>query len=223
MDLAYLHLITNHIPIIGVPFALFLLVLGLWRKSDELKTAALLIFVFLGIATLATFLLGQGGEDFVEDLAGVSESAIHEHEDFAKFALATVILTAIFSLFVILRYQGFAFLRKRITAHNKLIEGEVSSVSASYFPIWAILAVTVLALISSAVLGYTGKLGGKIRHLEFYGGVTQNNEEMSGKNRRDKTEENVQPKTETQTTNEQNSEEKDEESGKGRGRNRGKK
>ena len=70
MDLAYLHIVTNHIPIVGVPFALIILLLGIWRKSDELKAVAFLSFAVLGIATLGVFLLGQGGEDFVEELAG---------------------------------------------------------------------------------------------------------------------------------------------------------
>lgn len=224
MDIAYLHIITNHIPIIGVPFALFLLLLGIWRKSDDLKAAAFLIFVFLGFATLGTFLLGQGGEDFVEDLASVSENAIEAHEDFAKFALASVAVTAIISLFALIRYKGFAFLRRKITDENKLINGEISATASSYFPNWISFTILILAIANSAILGYTGKLGGKIRHTEFYGGA-QNVEEEDGKNRRGKNEERpekVSPlaKNQTTQTEEQNTEET-EESGKKRKRNRG--
>ena len=167
METAYLHIVTNHLPIIGVPLALVLLVMGFWRKSDDLKTAAFLIFVFLGLATLVTFLLGQAGEDFVEELAGVSEHAIDEHEDFARFALALVMVTAIFSLFAILRFQGLSFLRRRITSSEGLIDGEVSAGPSSPYPMWITLAVLFFAMLSGGVLGYTGKLGGMIRHTEF--------------------------------------------------------
>lgn len=223
MDTAYLHLITNHIPIIGVPFALALLALGIWRKSDELKTAGFLIFVFLGLATLGTFLLGQGGEDFVEELAGVSHDAIEDHEDFAKYALASVIIAALFSLLALIRFKGLMFLKRRITDNGKLLNGEVTSATISYYPSWIVFAVLLLALASSAMLGYTGKLGGKIRHSEFYG-KAQNSEENDGKNRREKTEqktETISPVVENQTTQEQNLEPVDEESGKNRRRKRG--
>lgn len=189
MDFAYLHIVTNHIPIIGVPLAIALLVLGIWRKSDDLKTAAFLIFVFMGLATLGTYLLGQGGEDFVEEVAGVSEQAIEEHEEFATFALVSVAVTGIFALFAILRYQGLSFLRRRITSSERLIEGEVSAVAGAYFPTWLTLAVLLLALLSGGILGYTGKLGGKIRHTEFYGNApTGEEEEEKGRNRRGKNE-----------------------------------
>lgn len=218
MDIAYLHIITNHIPIIGVPLALFLLVLGVWRKSDELKTVSFLIFVFLGIATLGTYLLGQGGEDFVEDLAGVSHDAIEDHEDFARFALASVAVTAILSLFALVRYKGFAFLKRR---HAEAADGENSAEPVSYFPKWIVLVVLILALASSAILGYTGKLGGKIRHTEFYGGAPTE-EETDGKKRRGKNEqrpEKVPPVAETNPqTTEQDTEETKEESGKKRRR-----
>jgi len=218
MDFAYLHIITNHIPIIGVPLALFLLVLGIWRKSDELKTASFLIFAFMGIATLGTFLLGQGGEDFVEDLAGVSDDAIENHEDFAKFALASVGVTAIFALFALVRYKGFSFLKRR---RSEVAEGENPAEPVLYFPNRIVFAVLVLALASTAILGYTGKLGGKIRHTEFYGDVPAE-EEKDGKNRRGKNEqrpEKVLPVAETNTqTTEQDTEETKEESGKRRKR-----
>jgi len=218
MDIAYLHIITNHIPIIGVPLALFLLVLGVWRKSDELKTASFLIFAFLGIATLGTYLLGQGGEDFVEDLAGVSHDAIENHEDFARFALASVAATAILSLFALVRYKGFSLLKRR---HADAADSENSAEPVSYFPKWIVSAVLILALASSAILGYTGKLGGKIRHTEFYGGA-QTEEETDGKKRRGKNEqrpEKIPPVAETNTqTTEPETEETKEESGKKRKR-----
>jgi hypothetical protein len=224
MDIAYLHIITNHIPIIGVPLALFLLALGIWRKSDELKTASFLIFVLLGFAVLGTFLLGQGGEDFVEDVAGVSEQAIEDHENFARFALASVAATAILSLFALLRYQGFSFLKRGSDEKAEPADGEnAAAAKVSSFPNWIAFAVLILALASSAILGYTGKLGGKIRHTEFYGGAPT--EETDGKNRRGRSEpkpEKVLPVTDTQTDT-QGTQETAEESGKGRGRNRGKK
>jgi len=201
METAYLHLITNHIPIVGVPLAIAVLLFGLWRKSDDLKTAGFLILVFLGMATVLTFLLGRGGEDFVEEVAGVSEDAIHNHEDFATIALAIVVVTALAAAFAVLRYQGLAFLKRKITSSERPVEGDVADGSSSIFPRWITVTVLLLAILSAGVLGYTGKLGGKIRHSEFYGGAVSNEKNSGNDN---------PAATDTET-----------DGGKGRGRNRG--
>lgn len=193
MDLAYLHLVTNHIPIIGIPFALAILLLGIWRKSVELKAAAFLIFAVLGIATLGVFLLGQGGEDFVEELSGVSHDAIEDHEKMGLVSLIAVGITAIVSAFGLVFYKGFSILKRRISDEN----------SDLIFPTWLTFLVLFLAILSAGILGYAGKLGGKIRHTEFYGGAA--NAEENEKNKAD----------------EKSNEEAENEGGKGRGRNRG--
>lgn len=188
MEIAYLHLVTNHIPIIGVPFALAVLIIGIWRKSDDLKAVAFLIFAFLGAATLAVYFLGQGGEDFIEELPGVSHDAIEDHEEFAIYPLISVLIAAVVSLFALIRYGGFSRLLRR-TANT--------DVSRS-FPGWLPMAVLAIGLISAALLGYVGRLGGVIRHPEFHGGVAASAE---------KQEEAEKPE--------------DENGGRGRGRNRG--
>lgn len=193
MDLAYLHLVTNHIPIIGIPFALAILVLGIWRKSVELKAVAFLIFTVLGIATLGVFLFGQGGEDFVEELSGVSHDAIEDHEKMGLVSLVAVGITAISSAFGLIFYKGFSVLKRRRADEN----------SNLFFPNRLTFLVLFLAILSAGILGYTGKLGGKIRHTEFYGGSI--NAEESEKN-------DAAEKTNEETENE---------GGKGRGRNRG--
>ncbi len=188
MEIAYLHLVTNHIPIIGVPFGIVILLFGIWLKNDTLKHLAFLVFIFLGLATIAVFLLGQGGEDFIEELPGVSHDAIEEHEEFAKFPLITVLIAAAVSLFALIRYGGFAALQRRGT-----VETQDRTV-----PAWLSIAVLALGIAAAALLGYTGRLGGVIRHPEFHGGVTA----FDTKNEADKENEGV-------------------DSGRGRGRGRG--
>ncbi len=200
METAYLHLVTNHIPIIGVPFALAVLALGLWRKSDDLKAVSFLIFVFLGVATLGVFLLGQGGEDFVEELAGVSHDAIHAHEDMAKVALASTLILGVASLFALIRYKGFAIFKRKGVPVENTPEDKTTSGKGTQFPYWIAIGVLLSALLTSGILGYTGQLGGKIRHPEFHGGAQTSEDEKN---------------------NDQDAGEKDE-NGKGRGRNRGK-
>lgn len=190
METAYLHLVTNHIPIIGVPFAIALLALGIWRKSDELKTASFLAFVIIGIATIGVYLLGQGGEDFIEDLPGVSHDAIEDHEQIATLALASMLILTAVSAWALIRYRLF---RRR-----DLDELDKTTVRPS-FPTWTAILVLGFAVASAGVLGYTGRLGGKIRHPEFHGGIQAANGE----------------------TDESAAEEETDEKGRGRKRNRG--
>jgi hypothetical protein len=174
MEIAYLHLVTNHIPIIGVPFALALLLIGIWRGSNELKAVSFLVFSVLGVLTLGVYLLGQGGEDFVEHLPGVSEQAIEDHEDFAKFALASVAVLAILAAFALVRYGGLRYLKPRIRTTTS---GEGDTSASSIFPKWIVGLILLIAVACSGILGFTGRLGGKIRHPEFHGGTAPTDNE----------------------------------------------
>jgi hypothetical protein len=159
MNLAYLHIVINHLPIMGVPIGVGLLALGAYARNEAIKRAALLVFVAIGIATLAVYLAGRGGEDFVEHLAGVSEDAIERHEHMAGIALFATEALALLSLVVFARFGGPAMLSRGPEA-----------VTARSVPGWAVATVLVAGLVTSGVLGYTGKLGGQIRHTEFVPG-----------------------------------------------------
>lgn len=190
MDTAYLHIVTNHIPIIGMPFAAALLILGIWKKSDDLKSAAFLSFFALGLIVILVYLTGEPAEELVEHVPGVAENAIHDHEDFAIYALGSVLATGAVAGIAFLLFKGW-----RLFVPGKQSEG-------STYPAWLAPAVLVLALISSGILGYTGKLGGMIRHTEFYGAAPATESDEGGEA-------------------EESEEEHDDESGRGRGRNRG--
>jgi hypothetical protein len=87
MNWAHVHLLLNHVPVIGVAFGFFLLLLGVVRKSDELKRASLVVFVVVGALAVPTYLTGEPAEKIVRDLPGVSRALIEQHEDAAMFAL----------------------------------------------------------------------------------------------------------------------------------------
>lgn len=180
MDIAYLHIVLNHLPIIGIPFGLGLLLLGVVTKNDSIKRAALLAFVLLGALTVPVYLTGKGGEDFVEDLAGVSEGAIEAHERMASITLLPVGALALFSLFAFVKYGGLQLFKRRASGEPSPADGAGSAASSPSVPGWAGLTALVLAVLASGVVGYTGKLGGKIRHTEFYGGAQGDEEDEDG-------------------------------------------
>ena len=144
MNPAHLHIILNHIPVIGVPFAVALLGYGLLKKSEEVKTASLIAFVIIAALTIPTFLAGKAAEDMVEHLPGVREQLIENHEDAALIGLiATLVLGAV-SL-------GALILSRRSKGVAKPL----------------IIGLLVSSLAVGGWLAKTANLGGKIRHTEL--------------------------------------------------------
>ena len=83
MNATHFHLILNHIPVLGTAFGLGLLIFGLLRTSDEIKKAALGIFVIVAIATIPVYFTGEPAEEGVESLPGVSKAFMERHEEAA--------------------------------------------------------------------------------------------------------------------------------------------
>lgn len=144
MDATHLHLMLNHLPILGVPFGLALLVAGVLRSSEELKKAALVAFVLSWAAVVPVYLTGEPAEETVESLPGVQESLVETHEHAAPFALAATSLLGVLSLASLLLF------------------------GKSDLPASAAAALIVLALLSAGALAYTGWTGGHIRHTELH-------------------------------------------------------
>ncbi|MGH8028867.1 MAG: hypothetical protein ACREO3_02930, partial [Arenimonas sp.] len=134
MNVAYLHVVINHLPIMGVPIGAALLALGAYARNESIKRAALLVFVGIGLVTIAVYLAGRGGEDFVEHLAGVSEDAIEAHEEMAGIALFATESLALLAAIVFARFGGPAMLSRTPAA-----------VAARSVPGWAVAVVLVAA------------------------------------------------------------------------------
>lgn len=149
MNPAHLHIILNHIPVIGIPFCAALLTWGLLRKSEEVKRASLLAFIVIAVLTIPTFLAGQAAEDVVEHLPGVSEQLIENHEDAALIGLIATLILGALSLAVLLLSRLFSGAARRLS-----------------------ILLLVLSLMGGAWLGRTANLGGKIRHTELRGEAT---------------------------------------------------
>lgn len=75
MNGAHLHLLLNHVPVVGVPLGLLLLIGAYLRRSEEWKRAALWTFVFLAIMTVPTYLTGPQAEHYLKSLRPRSASA----------------------------------------------------------------------------------------------------------------------------------------------------
>jgi hypothetical protein len=73
-----------------------ILITGLIAKSEAVKRTAYMVFSIGAITTIAAMTSGEGAEEVVENINGISENYIEKHEDAAKlFALLSYVLGGI--------------------------------------------------------------------------------------------------------------------------------
>ena len=155
MSTTHLHLILNHIPVLGTAFGLGLLVFALWRKSNELKKTALGVFVISALLAVPVYLTGEPAEDVVKLLPGVSKPIIEQHEEVAGVAFTGVMVLGVVAL------AGLLLFRR-----GKVV------------PAWFTSIMLAASLIVSGLMAWTANLGGQVRHTEIRPG--SNSPDASG-------------------------------------------
>src|SRR5262245_54149910 len=111
MNGAQLHLLVNHLPVVGAAFAAALLAAGLLLRKDELAKAGVWALVIAALAALPAYFSGEGAEEAVEHLPGVLESLIHDHEEAGEKALAAALLMGAAAVGVLARFRVRGFSR----------------------------------------------------------------------------------------------------------------
>ena len=145
MNLAHLHLLLNHFPIIGTILGLGLLLISLVAKTDDFKKASLIIFAIIALLSLPTFFSGVGAQGAIRKLPGVSDALIDRHEGAAILALFFMEVTGALSLVGL--WQSHKFSRPRR---------------------WNVMAVLLFSLIAAGLMARVGTTGGDIRHPEIW-------------------------------------------------------
>ncbi len=146
MNGAQIHLLLNHLPVLGVPFGLFLGAFGLIRREDVLAKAGLVVLVLAALSAYATAWSGEGAEHTVERLvAGINDHTIHEHEEWADRSAWASYAVGLLALAAVGLSWGKP-LRRGLA-----------------------IAAIALALVPAGLLAYAAHLGGEIRHTELSG------------------------------------------------------
>ncbi|MCB0334129.1 MAG: hypothetical protein KDD55_11555 [Bdellovibrionales bacterium] len=148
MTWAHIHIASVHLPVIAFPIFLILLAYGMRFKRMEVKRVALIGLALVSIATVPIYLTGEEAEEQVEDIVGVSEHDIEEHEEMALLGFASLLVTGVAALFT-------------------YFAGKMGN---SMEPL-ALKGTLLLALIASILLLLTASLGGRIRHAQEIDGT----------------------------------------------------
>ncbi|MBV6427873.1 MAG: hypothetical protein KIPDCIKN_02396 [Haliscomenobacter sp.] len=159
MNQAHLHLLFNHLPILGTLFGLLILASGYVLKNNTVKRTALGIFVLSALCVIPAYLTGEGAEEITESLPGVTENFIEAHENMANIFLGMAGALGLLSLGTF-----FTDLKKQ----------KITPV------LYAITLVVALGTLFFAQ--QTGSSGGKIRHTEIRSGVASPGVERPGSN-----------------------------------------
>jgi hypothetical protein len=103
------------------------------------------MLVLAALVALPAFLVGEGAEELVEHLSGISEDVIEEHEEAATVAFwLTNLVGALSAVTLVGLWRVAGWVR------------------------WMKTLVTIAAVIASTSLFYAAYEGGKIRHPEAY-------------------------------------------------------
>ena len=144
MDQTHLHLIINHFPIILPIVGLFVIIAGLFFKSEILKRTAFFIFVVSAITAAIAFSSGEAAEHVVEKIPGVDEHFIEEHEEVAEVFIKLIYVLGVVSLL-----------------------GLWANWKEKPFSKWITYAAILFSVISLYFAQETGNTGGEIRHSEI--------------------------------------------------------
>lgn len=144
LDPVHLHLMLNHIPVLGSVFALILLGIGFLAGRDYLQKLGLAVIVVVALLALPVFFTGEPTEKAVEHLSGVVESAIDAHQDSATLAFASVLVTGVIGV-------GGLFISHR----------------GRRLPRVAAMIAFIACLTTVVLMARTANLGGNIRHSEI--------------------------------------------------------
>ena len=147
LNLAHLHLLLNHFPIIGTIVALGLFLASFMGKNDDLRRSSLIIFAAIALIGLPTFFSGINAQRAIRNDPGVSAALIDRHEGAAMLAVFFMLITGALAMVELWR-------RRRIATE----------------PRWSgtMLAILLFSLLMTGLMIRVGNTGGDIRHPEIW-------------------------------------------------------
>lgn len=148
MNQTHIHLLITHLPIFGSILGGLVLLHGIGVKSNQTIIAAYYVFVLSSVGAVIAYFTGEAAEETVENIQGVVEASIKQHEEFALYAFISLIILGVASLIGLY-----------LTWRNSLLTRTAAFI------------LLFLSLTSFVLVARTGYLGGQIRHTEIANGA----------------------------------------------------
>ena len=142
MNEAHLHLLVNHVPVIGALVSLFALAVALFWKSADFQKSALIMALIFGVTAIPAYFSGEAAEELIEDQKNVNHELVENHEEAAKLATIAAIVSGLVA--------GGALILKNARGAG-------------------MAAATVLFLVTVILMARAANSGGQIMHPEIRG------------------------------------------------------
>lgn len=143
MNIVHLHLLLNHIPVVGALIGIALFTYAVIRRNSEVAKITLALFVILAVIAGAVFFTGEPAEEAIEHLPGFSSALTERHEELARVST--------------LGFVGFALLGLATLAYYRRRQ----------LPRWITATGLAISLTIGGLMAATANLGGQIRHSEI--------------------------------------------------------
>jgi uncharacterized membrane protein len=146
MNLAHLHLLTNHLPVFFTAAGSIVLLIGYIKRDQTTILSAIILFIIAAIGAIVAFCTGESAAEAVERIQDVSHDMIEEHEEIADKTLVSFIILGVYSIITWLLINLKPQLSKKL-----------------------ISVLLFFSIVSFGVAARTAFIGGKIRHSEVRG------------------------------------------------------
>jgi uncharacterized membrane protein len=149
MNQTHIHLLITHLPIIGAMLGALVLKHGIWRKSNSTLIAAYNVLILSAIGAGIAYITGEGAEEAVEHLQGISEHVIEAHAESAVLSIIALAIVGALAILGIYLTQANSRFTRRVALYT-----------------------LAASLVAFALVARTGYLGGQIRHADEIGSKT---------------------------------------------------
>src|SRR5262249_25275446 len=105
MNLAHIHLLLNHWPIIGAFLGLLLLLVAFFAESDDLKQTSLAFFTLIALLAIPTYMSGDVANEVLRASTPLPKELINIHHGAALLSLIFIEITGAVALIGLWRFS----------------------------------------------------------------------------------------------------------------------
>ncbi len=141
LNMVHLHLILNHIPVLGAIFVTALFIIALVFRNVFLQKVSLWFLVMVALSTAVVYFTGDHSVALVENLPTYSSTILDAHRKAAQLGLAAMFVTGMIALGGALLYSNKPRLPRLLST-----------------------SVLIILLLNSVLFTYIAYLGGQVNN-----------------------------------------------------------
>lgn len=143
MNPGHIHLLLNHVPVIGFGIGLALFVMALLLKQAELRRVCFVVFFLSAALTIVTYVSGSDAREELKEVPGISDPLMEAHESAALVAFVFMEITGFLSWIGLWIWER-----------------------PSRFARWNVGLILIFAALTFVLMARAAYFGGAIRHPE---------------------------------------------------------